>query len=309
MLVFNKQTNQVTQEKVRVPGTDEVVWIRLLSPASAEIRHVLEELFHCHPLLVEDCVKMNQRPKLDRYKENFFISFFAINHQHKLHEMAIIIGQNYVITIFNEEIPFLETLYHEFQQIEGRMEHPGDILYHILDHCVDEYVETVNRLEDQTDRLERMIHRNPHIRIAHDIYKHKRLMHRLRRIFVEERDVLGSISHQSFPYTRQETDVYFIDIHDHISRVVDSLDIFRESLSGLLELQMNMKSDRMNEIMKTLTIISSFFLPLTFIVGIYGMNFQWMPELDWKYGYITIWVIMSVVTLGLWFYYRKKKWL
>jgi magnesium transporter len=309
MLVFNKQTNDITKENVRMPHEDEVAWISLLSTQQEQVRQVLVDFFHCHPLLVEDCIKLNQRPKLDRYKNNFLITFFSLSKSLKPLELAIVIGHNYIVTISHEPIPFLDRLYEEFQQIEGRMEHPGDILYHILDRCVDEYVEIVNQLEDQVDRLERNLHRNPYIKIAHDIYRHKRSMHRMRRIFVDERIILSMISHQSFPYTRQETDVYFIDIYDHISRVIDSLDIFRESLSGLLELQMNMKSDRMNEVMKTLTIVSSFFLPLTFIVGIYGMNFRWMPELDWQFGYFAVWIIIIVVAISMWFFYKRKKWL
>ncbi|PYI52951.1 magnesium/cobalt transporter CorA [Paenibacillus flagellatus] len=309
MLVYNKTTRSVTKEAVRVPGPDEVAWIRLRSPQPEELEHVLHDMFRCHPLLVEDCIKMNQRPKMDRYQDRIFISFYALNEDLSVSEIATVIGENFVITIYRHEIRFFDELYAEFEQVEGKMEHAGQVLYHILDRTVDEYVDPINRYDDRIEKMEHAIYRNPHVRIAQNIFKMKRTIHMLRRNFVEERTILGAISHQSFPYTRPEADVYFVDIYDHLSRIVDSLDIYRDSLNGLLELQMNMKSDRMNEIMKTLTIASTFFMPLTFIVGIYGMNFKRMPELDWDYGYVAVWIVMIAVSVALWIFYKRKKWM
>jgi magnesium transporter len=310
MLVYNITDQKVSAEKVRLPTENEVVWIRLYKPTPEEVKHIVGELFQGHPLMIEDCIKLNQRPKMDRYKNHTHLVFFAIEPKKKVSlEMDIVIGKNYVITIYKDEIPFLEEVYSEFQEIEGRMENPGEILYHILDRCVDKYVLMVNDVEDQLDRMERGISHNPNIRIAKDIFSLKRVLHQLRRIMAEEKTIMGAISHQNLPYTVKEKDVYFIDIYDHISRVIDSIDIFRDALSGLLELQMAMKSDRMNEIMKTLTIISSIFLPLTFIVGLYGMNFHNMPELNWKYGYLGVIILMIVIASGLIVYYRRRKWM
>ncbi|WP_240041167.1 magnesium/cobalt transporter CorA [Paenibacillus ginsengarvi] len=309
MLVYHKTKRLVTETKVRAPEQDEIVWIRLQAPKQDELLHVLRDLFHCHPLLVEDCIKLNQRPKMDRYKDQFFISFYALTEKLATTEFATVIGENFVITVHNERIPFLDELSETFRQIEGHMEFSGRILYHILDRCVDEYAEHANQLDNRIDKMEQAIYRSPYARIARDIFHMKRTLHRLRRIFTEERTLVGSIVHQNFPYIRQESDVYFVDIYDHVSRIVDSLDIYRESLDGLLELQMNMKSDRMNEIMKTLTVVSTIFMPLTFIVGVYGMNFHKMPELDWNYGYLAVWIVMLAIGIGLWMYYKKKKWL
>ncbi len=309
MLIYNNETKQVTHEpEIRVPGPQEVSWIRLLSPDSEELSRILGQ-FECHPLLIEDCIKLNQRPKMDRYKNNAFLTFFAFEEDYTPVEMGIIIGDNYVITIYKKDIPFLNKLHQEFQEIEGRMTHSGSILYHILDQCVDEYVSITNKIEDQVDRMERKLLRNPFVKIAHDIFQLKRSIHRLRRILVEEKTCVGLVSHQQFPYTKTDTDEYYMDVYDHISRVVDSLDMFRENVISILDLQMSMKADRMNEIMKSLTIVSSIFLPLTFIVGLYGMNFRSIPELNWPFGYAYVWIIMIVCAAGLILYFRKKKWL
>ncbi|MDB5053921.1 MAG: magnesium and cobalt transport protein CorA [Bacilli bacterium] len=310
MLIYNVATQNVTKETVRIPREDEIAWIRLFNPTPEEVKHVVGEMFECHPLLVEDCINMKQRPKLDRYKNQTFLTFYAVHPNDMVPlEMGIIIGSNYVITIYKDDIPFLEEVYHELQQIEGRMVNSGYILYHILDRCVDEYTLLVDHVEDQVERMERGIFRNPYIRISKDIFRLKRLLHQVRRYMAEEKTIMGAISHQNLPYTSKETDLYFIDIYDHISRVVDSLDSFREGLTGLLELQMGMKSDRMNEIMKTLTIVSSIFLPLTFIVGLYGMNLKNMPEMQWAYSYPAVWAVMIIITIGLIIFYKRRKWM
>lgn len=310
MLVYNSNTKQVTKEPVRVPESHEIVWIRLSKPKPDEVKRVLEGMFHCHPLLVEDAIKLNQRPKLDRYNAHMFLVMFAAEKTDlKLQEIAMVVGPNYVITVSQNLIPFLDDLYEEFQRKEDWMDHSGEILYHIVDRCVDQYSDVVNHYEEQVEKLERLIYRSPHVRVARDIFRYKRTLHQFRRIFAEEKTILGAMSHQNLPYITQEKDVYFIDVYDHISRVIDSIDIFRESLTGLLELQMAIKSDRMNEIMKILTLISSLFLPLTFIVGLYGMNFKFIPELNWPYGYAYVWALMILTAAGLWWYYKRKKWL
>lgn len=310
MLVYHNGSGQITRDAVRKPEEQEVAWIRLRKPSPADVKQVLEETFHAHPLLVEDAVKLNQRPKLDRYKTHIFLTLFAVDPQElKLQEIGIVLGPNYVITISQDEIPFFDELETEFMRKEDMMDHSGEILYHIVDRCVDAYSEVVQHYEEHVERLERLVYRNPHIRVAHDIFRYKRRLHQLRKIFVEEKTMLGAMSHQQLPYISQEKDVYFIDVYDHISRVIDSIDMFRESLSGLLELQMAMKSDRMNEVMKTLTIFSSLFLPLTFIVGLYGMNFRVIPELDWGYGYVYVWVLMGLVSAGMYWFFKRNKWL
>jgi magnesium transporter len=310
VLIYNSTNQKITEDEIRAPQEAEVIWIPMLKPTTEEVKHVLGDIFKCHPLLIEDCISMKQRPKMDRYKNQTYLSFYAVHPNNMTPiEMAIVIGQNYLITIYYEEITFLNELYQEFQQYDNRMENSGAILYHLLDRCVDEYTMLVDHVEDKVDKMERGIFRNPYIRIAKDIFHLKRLLHQVRRYMAEEKIIMGAISHQNLPFMNNEADVYFIDIYDHLSRVVDSLDSYRESLTGLLELQMGMKSDRMNEIMKTLTIISSIFLPLTFIVGLYGMNLKNMPEMSWAYSYPVVWIVMIVVAVGLIIYYKRKKWM
>lgn len=309
MLIYNHNSKQTTTEKVRKPTDQEVSWIRLKNPSPEEVSHVLSDLLQCHPLVIEDCIKLNQRPKMNRYKDHIFISFFAINEELEPIEIALVVGANYVVSIYKQDIPVLDQLYEQLKNIEGKMEFPAKILYHIMDQCVDEYMLVIDHLEVKIEEWEETLHQNPYSSIAHEVFRLKRTTHSLRRIFVDERTVLGSIGHQSFPYTVPEADVYFVDIFDHISRVIDSIDMFRDSLTGLLDMQISMKGDRMNEIMKTLTIWSTLFLPLSFVVGLYGMNLKGIPEYNWNFGYAYVWGIMIVLIILMVVYFKKKKWI
>lgn len=309
MLVYHSPTNQVVHSQIRIPNHDEIAWIRLLHPSEDELKQVLGNSFNVHPLLVEDCIELNHRPKMDRHANQAFVSFYALHPSNmSLNNFILIVGSNYVISIFPDEIDFFEDLYFEFEKIPGRMDSAGEIAYRILDRAVDQYNVLVDYMEQKIDIFEQSIYENPLVRIAPDVFDLKRRIHEWRRIFSEQKTLLSTMNHQSVSFMNLESDLYFSNIYDHMSRVMDSIDIYRESLTGILELQASMKSDRMNEIMKTLTVISTFFLPLTFIVGVYGMNFKFMPELGWQFGYGGIWIIMLLLVTGMGYYFRKRKW-
>jgi len=309
MLLFDSHSKAIQETDTRVPNEGETAWIPLIGNSADELQHILADVFHCHPLIVEDCIKLGQRPKLDKYDKHLLLTFFHVNPDLSIVEIEHVIGPNYVITVCPEEVDSLRRAKEDFLRSSRYMEYSGAILYRLLDLCVDDYANVVDKVDNILDKHERAVFHNPHVRIAGDVFRLKRRLHTLRRILADQKVALGQLSHQQFPYSRQEADVYFIDIYDHISRVLDSIDAFREAMTGLLELQLNMKSDRMNEIMKTLTIISSIFLPLTFLAGVYGMNFRFMPELQWKFGYPALLALMLLVALGLWWFYKRKKWL
>lgn len=309
MLLFDASSQSVREDAIRVPGDGETAWIPLIGAPPEEIERVLAGIFHCHPLIVEDCVKLNQRPKLDKYDTHLLLTFFHVKEDLSTVEIEHVIGPNYVITVCPEEVESIAQAAQDFRRDSRYMEYSGGILHRLLDRCVDDYANVIDKVDDTLDKYERAVFRNPYVKISGEVFRMKRRLHNLRRILADEKVTLGQLTHQQFPYSRREADVYFVDIYDHVARVLDSIDSFRESMSGLLELQLNMKSDRMNEIMKTLTIISSIFLPLTFLAGVYGMNFRVMPELRWAYGYPAVLVVMLLVAGGLWWYYKRKKWL
>lgn len=305
MLIYKNGTVSTTE--TRMPFEGEIAFLRLLKPSHLEIHQVIGELYHCHPLVTEDCVKLGQRPKVDIYRDHAFLIFYGLAEEWKIVEIAIIIGRNFVITICQEELPFLAELRQEFLQMPDKMRNPGTIIYHLLDNCVDQYLDLADSVEEKVTDIENEIYENPFAKLAHNIFQMKRKLHMLRRHFAEERNVLGTLMHSDFPYTKEEIHVYLMDVHDHLSRVVDSIDTFRDSMTGLLELQTSLKADRMNAIMKTLTIVSTFFLPLTFIVGLYGMNVK-IPEYAWRFGYAYVWGLLIAVTLAMYVFFKRKNW-
>lgn len=297
------------KDDMNKPSENEKALMILVSPTEKEIRRVVGDVLNCHPLVLEDCLHLNQRPKVDMYPDHSFIPFFGFGEEWKLVELGLIISKNYLLIISSESIPAIDELQSTLLRSPDKMNTTGRMIYEFLDLCTMQYFRYVDHMEEQMSHLERLIYKNPYAKVGHTIFETKRKLHNIRRIFSEERNVISTVMHADFPYTSENGTVYFIDVHDHVSRVVDAVDSFREGLTGLLELQMSMKGDRMNEIMKTLTVVSTFFLPISFIVGLYGVNLKGVPEYDWSFGYSYMWGLMIVVSGFLFWYIKRKKWL
>lgn len=306
MLIYKNGAVRVVE--TRTPEADEIAFLRLLKPDEAEIKSVIGEQYQCHPLIVEESIKLGHRSKIDIYKDHALLTFYTIKENWHVVELSIIIGKNFVIVIYQEELSFITKLREEFLRDPDKMKNSGSIVYHLLDECVARYLDLVDSVEEIVTDMENEIYENPFAKLAHRIFEMKRKLHSLRRLFSEERNVMGTLMHSDFPYTKEETNFYLMDVFDQLSRVVDSIDTFRESLTGLLELQTSLKGDRMNAIMKTLTIVSTFFLPLTFIVGLYGMNVKGVPEFEWDFGYAYVWGVLILVSIGMYLLIKKKKW-
>lgn len=295
----------------RTPVGDEHVWLNLVNPTDEEVRNLLGKEFGCHPLVVEDVIHFGQRPKLDHYLNHpiphAFISFYSMDANLHATEFCVVISKRFVITVAKQTIPFLEQIHRRVLEDPDMLRSTGTLLYRILDECVDDYFIIMDDLEDRLDRMEQRVFHHPEKQSPSEIFRLKRRLHRIRRIATDGRNVIGALSHESFPFTDDRHTVYFVDVYDHASRVVDALDGVRDSLSGLLDLQAAQRANRMNEVMKTLTIISTIFLPLSFIVGLYGMNVK-VPEYNWTYGYLWVWFWIVAVSLGLYLYFKKRGW-
>lgn len=293
-------------------GQGGLLWGHFSHPTEEEIHVLLENTFMCHPLVVEDVLHFGQRPKLDFYhgprETHVFISFYAVRKELDVQEFCLIVSTDYVLTIAKESLPEIEAVYRSARTNPDYMRDAGVLLHQILDEVVDRYVELIDELETRIENFEHRIFNHPEARMGPIIFRLKRRLHKLRRIVADGRSVINLLSHESFPYKDEAHAVYFIDVYDHISRVVDELDGVRDALNGLLDLQTSQRANRMNEVMKTLTIISTIFLPLSFIVGLYGMNFKDIPELSWGFGYIYAWGLMISVTLVFIWYFKRKGW-
>lgn len=299
--------NSVVESPVRRPNAGELAFVVLEGASEAEIRHVVGDIFQSHDVVIDRCLSPIERPKLSLYADHVFFPFYFLRDDWELIKVSVMMGEQFVIALFDEPMPFLDELLDEYQEEPEKMRHPGRMLYEFLDFCVHRYLDFVDQIEDTVDRMESEIYESPQNNVAPDIFSLKRSIHKIRRTFGDERTVVERIMHANFPYSRQEETVYFVDLFDHINRIVDEIDGFRDALTGLLDLQMSLKSDRMNQIMKTLTIVSTFFMPLSFIVGLYGVNLK-VPEYQWAYGYLWIWGWIVASVVGLWIFFRKRGW-
>lgn len=304
---------QVIDVPPRLPAVGEVAWIRLRQPSDDQVQRILGDLFGCHPLVIEDVLHFGQRPKLDHYAHQqhppqVFITFYALADSLEAREFCLVLGQGFLITVDRAPVPELDEVERRVRENPASMASIGRLLHQIFDLCVDHYLSHIDRLEERFDALERHVFDHPDAKVAGTIFRIKRQLGRVRRIVADGRNVIGACAHEAFPYTDEREAVYFLDVYDHATRAVDTLDAIRDNLSGLLDLQTAQRSNRMNEVMKTLTVFSTLFLPLNFIVGLYGMNFEHMPELHWKYGYLYAWGLMISVGGAMMVYFKRRRW-
>jgi magnesium transporter len=306
MLIY--KNGQVIEADIQRVEKESVGFIWMVNPEQGKIESVLRDTYECHPLVVDDCLHMDQRPKVDIYSDHAYLPFFVIGDKGRLIEIAIVVGENFIICISKEEIPFITELRSEFIRSPKRMDTSGHVLYYILDACTHGYLEYIDKIELRINNIENKIIDNPYAPIAETVFKMKRRLHLLRKVFSGERDIITVLRHSDFPYTSEESSVYLSDVYDHLNRVVEEVDTFRDTITGLIDMQTNIKGDRMNATVKTLTVVSMFFLPASFIVGLYGMNVKGVPEYNWSWGYWWVWGCIIVSTSGMWLYFKKKKW-
>ena len=181
-------------------------------------------------------------------------------------------------------------------------------MYRLIDIIVDNYYNILDHIGDKIDEMEETVYENPDNKSFSQIQNLKKELIYLRKALHPLRDALGKIVKGESQFILEENLAFYSDIYDHVVHLIDSLDAYQDLTSNLLDIHMNAMNNRMNEVMKVLTVISTIFIPLTFIVGVYGMNFKHMPGLDWKYGYVTIWGIMGLVVIGMLAFFRYKKW-
>ncbi|OGN82518.1 MAG: magnesium and cobalt transport protein CorA [Chloroflexi bacterium GWB2_54_36] len=299
-----------------VADTDGLVWVSLEQPTAEETRAVLTDLFHFHPLAVEDTESTGfQTPKVDDYGTYLFIVVMALSadHDHSLlnsAEFDIFLGQNYVVSsYYAPQLEAVEKLRRRLQRDERLQTNGADFLCHaLIDIIVDDYSPPLEELEDELEALEDLILDKPQPETLQKLLRLKHAIISVRRVIAPQREVINHLTREEFSMIDRQSQIYFRDIYDHLVRVYDWIDILRDMATNALEAYLNSTSLRLNEVMKALTIVSTIFLPLTFVAGIYGMNFHFMPELSWKYGYPMVWIVFLLIAGWMVYYFRKRKW-
>lgn len=286
------------------------VWIDVLAPDDATMR-VLADRFDLHPLAVEDSVHIQMRPKIDGYRDSFFVAWLIPQGQEhdviEVRELDIFMGPGYVITI--HDVP-LDAVVYEDGDTERIMERGPDWLVHsILDRAVDSVLPIVDALGDRLEDVEDAMLGEPRRGELNVLYAVRRQLVRMRRIVGPERDILRSLARER-DMLSEEAYRYFQDIGDHLARVEDSIETYREVASAVMDIYLSAQSNRMNEIMKALTVVATIFMPLTLLSGIYGMNVlkgMWPPvDAPWSFWGIVGSMVVIAVTMSV--YFRRKKW-
>ncbi|MEK9660927.1 MAG: magnesium/cobalt transporter CorA, partial [Alphaproteobacteria bacterium] len=302
------------------------IWLNVDGLADIATIRRIGEIFDIHPLALEDVVNLNQRAKVDAYDAHLFIATRMPVHNASMsndskgspetEQLSLCVGRDFVVTF--QEIPgdVFDPVRKRLHTASGQMRCRGTdyFAYALIDAAIDAYFPVLEHYGEYVENLENDVLENPHHKHAERIHDLKRDLLTLRRAIWPQREMLAALAREDTPFIADTTRVYLRDAYDHSIQLMDMLETYREIASGLVDIQLTSVSNRMNEIMKVLTVIATIFIPLTFIVGVYGMNFDPskspynMPEIEWRYGYIAVWVVMLVIAGGLAAWFWSKGW-
>ncbi len=290
-------------------------WWDLFQATNDEMQ-CLSEQFHFHPLAIEDCVGDVHYPKVDFYDTYLYLVIHGVDVDRSEtegfapKELDIFLGQNYLVTFHKKSARSISEILRRCKENAPLFEHGLDfLLYAILDILVSNYLPVLETLEDRLDKIEETIFERPDPRVLREILALKRTLMGLKKTVFPQREVINHLARNEYQFISQKAQIYFRDIYDMLYRMTEMTESFRDVSTALVETYLSTVSNRMNEIMKVLTLVATILLPLTVVTGIYGMNFEYMPELHSHYGYAAVWVVMVLIAATMVGYFRWKRWI
>jgi len=298
------------------PSDGSVVWVNVEGVHDIELIRALGQNHAFHPLVLEDIVNTVQRPKIEDYSDYLFIVLKMLRQSENVdfssEQLSIILGPDYLFT-FQEGIAgdAFESVRDRIRNDKGKIRTLGAdyLAYSLIDAIVDGYFNVLEEFGERIIGVEDELTNTPDQRSLHRINVIKKEIIYLRKAVWPLREVISFLERGDSHLLHDTTRLYFRDVYDHTVQVIDTVETYRDLLSGMLDLYISSVSNRTNEVMKFLTVIGTIFMPLTFLVGVYGMNFKHFPELDWKNGYFILWGIMISMSLLMVAYFKKKRWL
>ena len=310
-------TDQLDKEQVRgfLTKKDGLLWIDI-EGVTEEDTKLLSDVCGFHPLAVEDCVSRNiHPPKIDDFEDYLFIIVHGINYciesdVVETTELAIFVGKNYVVTTHDVPMRSVSSLLDRIQKDNRLMRRGADFLMHdLIDALVDNIMPTIDEMNDKSVTVEAEALHNPGKETLAAIMQLKRSILALERVMSPQRGIIDRFSRGEYALIGEKAGIYYRNIFDHLLRIEMLTYNLRDMVESTLSTYLSSVSNRMNEVMKVLTLIATIFIPLTFIAGIYGMNFANMPELQWRYGYFGILIVMAVIGISLAVYFKRRRWL
>jgi magnesium transporter len=313
---FVEKQMETVEECIPFRDTSTITWINVDGVHEPQVIQHLGECYGIHPLILEDIMNTSQRPKLEDLGDYLFLVVRMIANQRqqgeeKYEQVSLVVGSNFVLSFQEDVGDVFDSVRERIRKGQSRLRNQGTdyLAYALLDAIVDGYFVELERIGDEIEGLEDEILKYPKPPTVQRIHQLKREMIFLRKSIWPLRDVIGRMERRESPLIKESTAIFLKDVYDHAIQAMDSVETFRDMLSGMLDIYLSSVSNRMNEIMKVLTIIATIFIPLTFIAGIYGMNFKFMPELGWSWSYPLVWAVMIVVALIMLLYFKRRKWL
>jgi magnesium transporter len=314
--IIEEHTVESIEQILQYRNKDTVTWVNIEGLGNVDLIGAIGEHFNVHPLVLEDILNTHQRPKLEEYDDYLYFVLkgislgedgFSVDYE----QISILILNDFVFTIKEKQDEIFNPVKRRLRSSKGHFRSQGAdyLAYVILDTIVDSYFTLQDSLDEIVDSVEEELLTTHTTETLATIQRVKRELIFIRRSISPLREMLNAILRSESPLIQEKTLIYFRDISDHVLRISETVESSREMVSGLLDIYITSISNKMNEIMKVLTVFASIFIPLTFIAGIYGMNFEYMPELKWKWAYPTLWVAFVTIPVILLIYFKKKKWL
>ncbi|WP_145078216.1 magnesium/cobalt transporter CorA [Aureliella helgolandensis] len=306
-----------------------VTWLDIDGLGDADVIEQVGKIFKLHPLALEDVVNVHQRPKVEMYGDYLFV--IARSHSEvdgrteadsdvdalDMRQVAMFLGRNFVITFRERGVECFDEVHRRIRTNRGRIRESGAdyLLYTLLDAVIDEFFPALEKHGESLDSLDDLISASCEQDLIHRIHNVRSELRMIRRAIWPLRDAINTLIRDSGDLISDETDLYLRDCYDHTVQIIDVIETDRELCADLRDYYLTVVSNRMNQIMKFLTIIATLFIPLTFVAGLYGMNFNTnvstlnMPELNWTYGYPFALAVMTATTLAMVWYFQRKGWL
>ena len=302
-------------ELARAIQTPAITWINVTGLHQIATMDGIGQAFGIHPLLLEDILDTGQRPKIEQSNDILILILKAVcwnevTDHTEVEQVSLVIGTTYVLSFLERPSDLFTPVYQRLREANGRIRQMGAdyLVYALLDAIVDNYFLTLEQISDQIEQIEDDIIDDATPEDVQTIHELRRELLDLRKAIWPLREIISSLYRGEFPQFQSETLLYVRDVYEHIIQVIDTLETFRDVVSGLLDMYLSTVSNKMNEVMKVLTIVATIFIPLTFITSLYGMNFQYMPELHWRMGYPFVWLTIILTSLALILYFKRKGW-
>jgi len=310
---FDRLNPGQMQEAIKDPSN--ILWLDIQDIDDVDI-DLLTEVFNIHPLTIEDFIMVNARPKVENFKDYLFLIMFSLecagkcDRKIKMGEMDFCLGKNFLVTSHNDLIPTLAVNKERIRKDSPIIKNGADfLLYAIIDSLVDSYFPVIHDFDEAVDQMSDELFKDPTNETLKKIYTLKNEIIHLRRTIGPQADVISLLARGDYPQVTAANAIYFRNIYDSLIRINDIVGTSRDIITGAMEAYVSVVSNRLNEIMKTLTVITTIMMPLTLIASIYGMNFKHMPELDHRFGYPAVILTMSCITISMLIYFKRRKWL